>query len=142
VLGADPVGDGLGEGRFGKGVAAGAKSGDKDLDRMDLAGGAVDEGQGHSGVVDKELLARLVGLAHPWVESAFEVGEGLAELAVAEALRGGSPILFPEQAQRDAFALEFGVEVLPVGQRSGVRRAVYGRWKKALFELFFGEALG
>ena len=54
-------------------------------------------------------------LAHPWVESAFEVGEVLAELAVSEPVGRGASILFPEQAQRYAFALELGVELFPVG---------------------------
>src|ERR1700738_4317713 len=84
-MGADPVGDTLGEGSFGVSVTAGAQSGDEDLDVGDLSRVRMGEGESEAGVVYEEFLTRLVVLAHSGVEGIFVGGKAFAELTVAEA---------------------------------------------------------
>ena len=60
---ADPTGQLLTPGGLGEGVTADAQGGHKDRGLVDLAGGAVVDGNAGAGIIDKHLFAGLVLLA-------------------------------------------------------------------------------
>ena len=140
-LRADPVGGGLSRRGAGVGVVRCAQRGHEDLGLGDLAGGGVDDGHGVTGVVDEQLLAGDVDLAHRALL-------GLGELAVLDAKarvlvgqRVARGVLLPQQHQRHAGTLELLVHDAEVGGAlvagSGQRRAV-----QPCFQVFVAECLG
>ena len=76
-----------------------------------------DHRHGVTGVVDKELLAAQVGLAHGHGKPAFPAAVEFAEAAVLVAVRLPLDVLVPEDLQRDVFALQLAIEHCPVGLR-------------------------
>lgn len=101
---AQPVRQFLRPGGLGEGVAGRAEDGDEDLRLADLAGSPINDRHGLAGVIDKQLFASTVFLAHDHVDLGSPEAVVLAEPAVLEALRMGEPILLPEQGQGDAGA--------------------------------------
>jgi len=90
---------------------------------------AVDDRQGLSGVVDEQLLAGDMHLAHRQAQRADPGAVEIAEAAVAIACGEGALILLPEQPQGHALAFEFLVDVGPVGQRALVGGDHHG-WRE------------
>lgn len=72
---------------FGEGEAGGAEDGDEDLRLTDLASSPVNDWDGLAGVIDEELFASAVRLAHHYVDLGGPKPVVLAEPAVLEALR-------------------------------------------------------
>jgi len=93
---ADPVGQRLGPGRFGVGVAGGAQGGDEDLGCANLAGKAVDHRHRGAGVIDEHLFAGDMGLAHCRGEAALPGAVELTEPAVAIPVGMNGAVFFPQ----------------------------------------------
>lgn len=79
-----------------QGVAGRAEDGDEDLGLTDFTGLSVDDGRGLSGVIDEQLFAGTVLLAHDNVDLGGPEAVVLAEPAVLEALRVSESIFLPE----------------------------------------------
>ncbi len=88
------------------GVVRGAEGRDENVRLADLAGGGVDHRQRRPGVVDEQLLAGAVLLAHRALEGTGVAAVMLDELGIAVGrlvgMSGG--VLLPQQLQRHAFA--------------------------------------
>ena len=107
-----PVGHGLAWRRAGVGVAGGAQGGHEDV-----GAAAVGERDGGAGVIDEQLLAGAVDLAHRALELPGEAAVIFAELRVAVGLAIGivGAVLLPQEHQRHALAAQFLVQVAVVG---------------------------
>jgi hypothetical protein len=115
-MGADPIAERLRPGRLDVGKARGAHHRDEDLRLARLAGQPVDDHRHRiAGIVDEQLVAAHVGLAHRDRELAFPDAVQLAEAGVAVTLRIARDVLVPEDRQRDMLALELAMDVRPVG---------------------------
>mmetsp|Transcript_6076 Transcript_6076/g.24370 ORF Transcript_6076/g.24370 Transcript_6076/m.24370 type:complete len:788 (+) Transcript_6076:480-2843(+) len=140
-LRADPVGGGLARRGAGVGVVRRAQRGHEDLGLRDLAGGRVNDGHGVAGVVDKQLLAGNVDLAHRALLALGELGVLDAKARVLVGQRVARGVLLPQQHQGDARALELLVHDAEVRGElvaaAGQRRAVHPG-----LQLFVCEALG
>ena len=90
-MGADPVGQGLTPGGLGIGVITGAQHGHKHLSVPNLTGSSVHDGERLAAVVNKQLIAGPVLLAHGKIQLATPLPEQFAELAVLVA--GWLPLL-------------------------------------------------
>ena len=98
---ADPVGQRLGPGGLGIGVAGGPEHPDKDLGLPYLTGVAIDDGHGRATVVDEGLLAGPVALAHAALLAISPFAAVVTELRVAIGpLTVAGDILGPQQLQR------------------------------------------
>ena len=65
---------------------------------------------------DEQLVAGAMHLAHRALETALETLEEEAELAIAIRVAGmRNGVLFPQQLQRDAFALQLLMQMREVG---------------------------
>jgi hypothetical protein len=103
-------------GRLDIGEARGAHDRDEDLRLAYLAGQPVDDHRHRvARVIDEQLVAAHVGLAHRDRELAFPDSVQLAEAGVAVALRIARDVLVPEDRQRDVLALELAMDARPVG---------------------------
>ena len=81
-----------------------------------LAGQPVDDHRHRvTGVIDEQLVAAHMGLAHGDRELAFPGSVQLAETRVAVAFRIARDVLVPEDRQRDMLALELAMDARPVG---------------------------
>ena len=120
-MSADPVGQFLALLGLCVGVAAGAQHADEDLGLVDLAGVWVDEGDRLASIVDKDLLALLVGQAHGGLQVLCPLPVESTELAVPVAIRMGFPILDPQQTHGHAFLAQFGVNQGPIGAGNDTR---------------------
>jgi hypothetical protein len=115
-VGANPIAERLRPGRLDVGEARGAHHRDEDLRLTHLAGQPVDDHRHRvASVVDEQLVAAHVGLAHRDRELAFPDAVQLAEARVAEALRMAHDVFVPEDRQRDVLALELAMDARPVG---------------------------
>ena len=116
LVGGYPIREPLAPGGLGKGVAGGAHDRHEDLGLADLTGGAVDHRHRRPAVVDEQLLAGLVLLAHAALlaprPGAVEVAEAAVLVGLLPVARG---VLGPEQLQGDALALELLMEERVVG---------------------------
>lgn len=92
--------------RLRVGVAAGAKGRDEDRSLGDLAGLRVDDVRGLPSVVDEQLLAGTVVLAHYHIEGLAPLPIARAELGVLVPVGVLRLVLLPQQHERDALALE------------------------------------
>ena len=110
----DPVGQRLAPGRLGVGEARGAEHGDEDLGLAHHAGVGVDDRHLLARVVDEQLVARHMMLAHHRREAALELAEQIAEARVAVALGMNLPVLLPEHHQIDAWPLGLACQRAPV----------------------------
>ena len=118
----EPVGLRLASGGAGKGVAGCAQHGDKDAGRANLAGAGVDDRHGRAGVIGEQFLAGAMDLAHGALELSCPHPVVGAECRVLERRLSRRPLIFfPQQDQRDAFALEFLVNLGVVGLGEGGR---------------------
>src|SRR5712691_755191 len=97
----DPIRDLLGARRFGVGVVRGAQHGDEQFDLDHLAGGRVDDLRFLPGVVDEQLRAGAMDLAHREPPALEPAAVDLAELGVAVAVRMLLEIFEMEQLKRD-----------------------------------------
>ena len=89
-----------------------------------------------SGVINEELLARLVLLPQHHVQLLPPPPVKFAEPAVGIAVRVGLPILFPSQLQRQArVALEFFVQMRKIRSKlAAFLDAPWGRSVQGLFQ--------
>src|SRR6202043_3697468 len=90
---------------------------------------------GLTAVVDEQLLAGAMHLAHRHVDPLAPLPVQLTEAAVAIAQRLALPVLLPEQLQRHALALELLVHLRPIHRRPLRQRRRLGRWVEPLLEL-------
>ena len=107
-----------GPGGFGEGEVAGPKYPHKDLGLTDLALLRIHDGHRLAGVVHENLLSGLVLLAQNRIEAVPPLAEEIAEAAVLVAIGVNCLVLEPQELERDRFAAELGVDVLPVGNRT------------------------
>ena len=115
-MAAQPVRQGLREGRFGIGVVGGTQHRHEHLGRMDLAGVGTDDGRGGSAVIDKAFLTGLVELTHGALLQALPVCVPIAELRVAVTAVGVLLRVFlPQQLLGQPFTFEFLVDDRPIG---------------------------
>jgi len=105
----------LGQGCLGVGVAGRAHHGDKNLRWPDLAGSAIGQIDGLTGIVDEHPLAGRMSLAHRRRQPAFPGAVQLAPAAVAVAVRLPLPVLFPQQHQRNAGPAQLMMDIGPIG---------------------------
>ncbi len=100
---ADPIDHRLARRGAGEGVARCAQCGDEHMGTR-----AIGHRDGRASVVDKQLLAGLVDLAHRALQALGPRVVVLAELRVAVGLAAGVgvDILLPQQRQRDALATQ------------------------------------
>ena len=113
---ADPIAEPLRPGRLDVGEVRGAHHRDEDLRLAHLAGQPVDDHRHRvAGVIDEQLVAAHMGLAHRDRELAFPDAVQLAEARVAVAVRIARDVLVPQDRQRDVLALEFAMDARPVG---------------------------
>jgi hypothetical protein len=97
------------------------------LGLADLARAAVDYADSLAGVVDEQLFARRVGLAHRQRQALPPTTVVLAERAVLEAVGLLGLVLLPQQFERDAFAAQLLVHVRPRWRGTLHRRWITGR---------------
>ena len=112
---ANPVRQGLGPGRLGEGIVGGAQHGDEDLRLSDLACVRIVDRQLLARVVDKDLVARDVVLAHGRRKPPLEAPEKIAEPAVAIAVGLRRPVLLPQHHHGDARLLQLHHQRRPAG---------------------------
>ncbi|OSN64552.1 hypothetical protein BV351_05600 [Pseudomonas syringae pv. actinidiae] len=136
---AQPVGQFLRPGGLGKGVAGGTEDGDEDLSLTDLARAPVDDWGGLTGVIDEELFAGTVFLAHDHIDLGGPEAVVLAEPAVLEALRVSESIFLPEQGQSDAGTAQLGMDMSPVRHRTLITGHIGRRRKKMPLQLGVGQ---
>ena len=98
---ADPVGQRLGPGRLGVGQARRAQHRHEDLGLAHDASGGIDDLDLLAGVIDEDLVAGGMVLAHHRGEPALELPVEIAEPGVAVAVWMGLPVLLPEHGQVD-----------------------------------------
>ena len=115
----DPVGQLLGRGRLSVRVARGAEGRDEELhlDRRPRAG--VEQARVLARVVDEELLAGVVHLAHRERPPREPAPVDVAELRVAVAVGVPLAVLEVQEGERDAPLAPLGVEVGTVRLRPG-----------------------
>ena len=129
-VGADPVGQTLGPGGFGIGVAGGPQDRHKNDRLVHLPAVAVDDGDALPGVIHKELFTRAVGLPHNQIQLALPGAIGLTKPTVLQAVRRGGFIFLPQQEQSNPLPFEFVVHDRPIGYHVRCRRAGRGGWKQ------------
>ncbi|OSN44037.1 hypothetical protein BV346_05405 [Pseudomonas syringae pv. actinidiae] len=136
---AQPVGQFLRPGGLGKGVAGGAEDSAEDLRLTDLAGLPVDDRRCLPGVIDEQLFASTMLLAHDHVDLGGPKAVMLAEPAVLEALRVSESIFLPEQGQSDAGTAQLGMDMSPVRHRTLITGHIGRRRKKMPLQLGVGQ---
>ena len=102
---------------FDVGVTAGAQHRHKDLGRLHFAGLGMHDGDRLTGIVDKQPLPRHMAQPHRGLQMAGPLAIVFAKLAVSVAVGMGRAVFVPQQAQRDALAPQFRVDVRPIRQR-------------------------
>jgi hypothetical protein len=95
-MGRDPVGQALTPGDLGIGIVGSAEHGEKHLGLVHLTALRVDDGQGLAGIVNKELFAGPVALAHDDVEFGGPGAIGLTKPAILEAIGGLRLVFLPQ----------------------------------------------
>ena len=116
-VGANPVGQALSQGGLGVGVVGSAQDGHEDLRLAQLTGSAVNDRDGWSGVIDKQLFAGAMRLPHHQFEMRLPLLVMKTELGIAvTVIRVRGPILFPEQQAGHPFFFQLGVDGRKVRQ--------------------------
>ena len=121
-MAADPIWQRLAPGRLAVGVARRAHGGNEDGRLAYFAGAAVGDRYRVAGVVDEQLLARRVGLAHRHRQLANPAPVVLAKAAVQVVVRVALLVFLPQQIERHALAAQLSVQVRPFGQRTARAR--------------------
>lgn len=115
-MGADPVGEPLRPRRLRVGEARCAEHGDEDLRRSALTGKAVDHHRDAiAGIIDEQLVAGRMGLAHRHRQAALPGAVELTEARVPVSAGLGGDIFLPQDRQRHVLAFELAVHARPVG---------------------------
>lgn len=131
----DPVWQALAPGRLAVGVVRGPQHGDEDRRCPDLTAHRIDHRHGLPGVVDEQLLARGVGLAHAHRQPPDPAPVVDAEAAVAVTVGVLGLVLLPEQIERDPLAPQLAVHGGPIGLGAGLFRGGGRRVKLRLQRL-------
>ena len=113
-MGADPIRQLLCPSGLGIGIIAGPQNGQEDLGLPDLTVGRIDHRDRLSGIIDKELLSRPVGLTHDQIEFLGPLAIVLTEPAILKAFGVDLPVLLPEKKQGHPLALKFLMAFWPV----------------------------
>ena len=113
-MGLDPVRQRLCPGRLRVGVVGSAEHRDEDLGLAHLAGRRIHDRDLLAGVVDENLVAGDVMLAHHRREATLKLAIQIAEPRVAVAVRMNLAILLPQHHQIDARPLELARQCRPV----------------------------
>jgi len=114
-MAADPVGEPLRPGRLRIGEARCAEHRDEDLRGAPLAAEPVDHHRhAVARIVDEQLVAGRVRLAHRHRQPAFPAAVQLAESAVAIPFGLACDVFLPQDRQRHVLAPEFAVHRCPV----------------------------
>jgi hypothetical protein len=122
-----PVSERLRPGRLGKEVVARPEGGDEELRLADLTRGGIDHRDGLPGVVDEDLLARLVLLAQHRVARLLPRAEAGDKLRVLVAVRVIGLVLEPQELERHAAPAQLLLDVAPLRQRAQGTRGRRGR---------------
>ena len=133
-VGGTPVGQSLRPGGLGIGVARRPEHGHEHLRLAQLPALAVHDGRRVAGVVDEQLLAGAVRLAHDHIDPLAEGAVALAELAVLNPIGMLGLVLLPQQRQGDPLAPQLGVNVRPIRHRTLRRRRHTGAREQPRFE--------
>jgi hypothetical protein len=137
---ADPVGKRLGPGRLGVGVVGGAEHADEDLGLAHDARLRVDDRHLLAGVVDEDLVAGDVVLAHDRRQPPLELAVQVAEARVAVAVGLRLPVLLPQDHQADAGPLHLAGQRRPVRLgAAAAARAHTGAGKQLLLQELVGQ---
>ncbi len=140
-LRADPVGGGLARCGTGVRVARRPQRGHEDLRGADLTGGRIGDRHGLPGVVDKQLLARLMHLAHGALEALRPRAVLDAKTRVLVGLRVTAGVLLPQQHQGHAGAFELLVNDREIGGEL-IAGARHRRAVQPPLQLDVGQRLG
>ena len=116
-MGANPVAQTLGPRALDVGVITRPLGRDKNMDLARLARLRIDDLHRRTGVIHKELLARLVLEAHRHVQRLRPRAVEFAIAAVAVALRVDRPVLLPQQLERHALPAQLPMDRRPIRQR-------------------------
>ena len=139
-LGADPVCGGLARRGAGEGVVRRAQRSHEDLRLADLAGGRIDDGHRAAGIVDEQLLAGDMDLAHRALLGHSERAVLDAKTRVLVGQRVVAGVLLPQQHQGDAGALELLMHEREV-RGELVARARHCRSEQSSLEVLVAQAL-
>jgi len=114
-VGANPVRETLSPGGLGKGIAAGAQDGDKDLSLFDLARMGENHRNSLACIIQEHFFPGPVFLTHNQVKLSRPFPVFLAEPTVLVPFRIALLVLLPQEEQRHVFAFEFLVDFFPLG---------------------------
>ena len=87
-----------------------------------LAGEAVDHVRPGAGVIDEQLVASDMGLAHGRGEPAAPIPVEIAEPAVAVTVAMNGAVFLPQERQGHAGPLQLAMQQRPVGKRPAIGR--------------------
>ena len=134
----DPVGPALRPRRLGEGEVGSAEHRHEELDVHLLAGRRVPDAGPLACVVDEDLLAGAVDLAHRRPTTLRPQHVLVAKPAVAVAARLALQVLQVQQLHRHAGAPPLGMDSRPVGHRAGRRSCGMRSWVQARLQLVIG----
>ena len=117
-MGTDPVRQRLRPCRLRVGVTGCAENRHEDFCLTDLACRRIDDGDLLARVVDENLVAGDMFLAHRRRKTPLETAIQFTETAVAVTVGVNRPVLLPQNEQRDAGLLELWCQLRPVWLRS------------------------
>lgn len=142
----DPIGEPLRPGRLRVGEARSAEHRDEDLRGAPLAGEPVDHhGHAVACIVNEQLVAGRVRLAHCHRQTAFPATVELAEARIAIPAGLARDVLLPQDRQRHVLALELAMHRRPVrlGEAPlALPAAAAGLCKKPGFQHRVGDVIG
>ena len=145
-MAADPIGEPLRPGRLRVGEARSAEHRDEDLRGAPLAGEPVDHHRhAVARIVDEQLVAGRVRLAHRHRQPAFPATVELAEARIAIPAGLARDVLLPHNRQRHVLALELAMYRRPVrlGEAPlALPAAAAGLCKKPGFQHRVGDVIG
>ena len=124
-MGADPIGQCLRPGCLRIGEVGGSENGDEEFGFTDLASPAIDDGDLLAGIVDEDLVAGDVLLAHRRRQPLFETAEEFAEPAVAIAVGINGAVFLPQDLEGDARLLHLNDEIGPARFRTPAHALFY-----------------
>src|SRR5262249_58234879 len=109
------IGDPLGPGGLRKSEVRRTQYGNEDLRVADFAGEPIDnDGHAIASVIDEQLLAGRVALAHRHRQPPFPAAIKLAKARVAITVRLARDVFFPDDRQGDVLALQRAMHFRPI----------------------------